>query len=182
MVQAFVERFGRVDILVNNAAMNIRKPFLQYEDDEWRRVVDVNMNGYRHCARYALENMRENRHGRIVNISSIHAVVPFEHSVPYDLCKAAIDMLTKALAYEFSGDGILVNTVSPGVILTDETVPLLEDEHIHQTCIDAVPLRRIGEPEEVATVVSFLCSDEASYVNGTTIYVDGGSLITHIME
>ncbi|MDA1097329.1 MAG: SDR family oxidoreductase, partial [Chloroflexi bacterium] len=136
----------------------------------------------RYCARYAVENMRKNQRGRIVNLSSIHGLLPFENSMPYDLCKAAIDMFTKALAYEFSRDGILVNTVSPGVILTDETVPLLADERIHQRCIEAVPIRRIGQPEEVATVVSFLCSDEASYINGTTIYVDGGSLITHIME
>ena len=182
MVQAFVERVGRVDILVNNAAMNIRKPFLKYENDEWQRVIDVNLNGYRHCARYAVENMVKNRRGRIVNISSIHDVLPFEHAMPYGLSKAAVSMFTKALAYEFSKDGILVNTVSPGVILTDETVPLLADEGIRQSCLDAVPIGRVGRPEEVAAVVSFLCSDDASYVNGTTIYVDGGSLITHIME
>ena len=182
MFQAFVERAGRVDILVNNAAMNIRRSFLEYENEEWQRVVDVNMNGYRYCARYAVENMVTNQRGRIVNISSIHDVMPFKNSLPYDMCKAAITMFTKALAYEFSEKGILVNTVSPGVILTDETARRLADEAFRQRCMKAVPMRRIGQPEEVATVVSFLCSDGASYINGTTIYVDGGSLITHIMQ
>ena len=97
------------------------------------------------------------------------------------MSKAAINMFTKALAYEFSKKGILVNTVSPGVILTDETAPGLADEASRQRWIEAVPIRRAGQPEEVARVVSFLCSDDASYINGTTIYVDGGSLITHIM-
>jgi len=152
MIQTFIDRLGRVDILVNNAAMTIRKPFLEYENEQWQRVIDVNMNGYRYCARYALENMVKNKRGRIVNISSIHDVLPFKHAMPYGMCKAAINMFTKALAYEFSKQGILVNTV------------------------------RIGQPEEVAKVVSFLCSDDASYVNGTTVYVDGGSLITHIMQ
>ena len=97
------------------------------------------------------------------------------------MSKAAINMFTKTLAYEFSKQGILVNTVSPGVIFTDETAPSLTDKELYRRCIEAVPIKRIGEPEEVAKVVSFLCSDDASYVNGTTIYVDGGSLITHIM-
>ena len=182
MFQAFIDRVGRVDILINNAAMTIRKPFLEYENEQWQRVIDVNMNGYRYCAKYCIENMVKNRRGRIVNISSIHDVQPFKNSLPYDMCKAAISMFTKALAYEFSKNGVLVNTVSPGVILTDQTAAILADEEILQRCIAAVPVGRIGQPEEVARVVSFLCSDDASYINGTTIYVDGGSLITHIME
>jgi len=181
MVQVFIARLGRVDILINNAAMTIRKPFLEYDNDQWQRVIDVNMNGYRYCARYAVENMVKHQRGRIVNISSIHDILPFENSMPYGMCKAAISMFTKALAYEFSQQGILVNTVSPGVILTDETAPWLANEAIRRRCIEAVPVKRIGQPEEVAKVVSFLCSDDASYINGTTIYVDGGSLITHIM-
>ena len=181
MVQTFINRVGRVDILINNAAMTIRKPFLEYKNDQWQRVIDVNMNGYRYCARYAVENMVKKQRGKIINISSIQDVLPFENSTPYNMAKAAINMFTKALALEFSKQGILVNTVSPGAIYTDESAQWLADEETYQRAIRAVPMKRIGQPEEVAKVVSFLCSDDASYINGTTIYVDGGSLITHIM-
>jgi NAD(P)-dependent dehydrogenase (short-subunit alcohol dehydrogenase family) len=182
MVRKFIDRVGRVDILINNAGMNIRKPFLEYENDQWQRVIDVNMNGYRYCARYAVEDMVKNKRGRIINISSIHDVLPFKESVPYNMSKAAINMFTKLLVIEFSEHGILVNTVSPGAIFTDETAEWYAEEKSKQEIKESVPLQRIGQPEEVAKVVAFLCSDDASYINGTTIYVDGGSLLTHIMS
>lgn len=181
MIHAFIDRHGRVDILVNNAGMNIRKPFLEYKSNEWQKVIDANMNSYRYCARYAIENMVKNKHGRIVNISSIHDAIPFKHSAAYDMAKAGINMLSKTLALEFSRQGILVNTVSPGLIYTDECAAWCDQDENKEIIEKSIPLNRPGLPEEVAKIVSFLCSDDASYISGTTIYIDGGCLLKTAM-
>jgi len=173
MVKNFIEKFKRIDILVNNAGIIIKSPFLEYSNEDWDRVMDVNLNGYRFCSKYAAENMVKNNYGKIINISSVHDTLCYKNEMPYELSKAAIKMFTKALALELSEYGVTVNSVSPGAIYTDTNTEVFKDKDYKKKVISRIPLKRIGNPEEIAKVVSFLCSDDASYIDGTTIYVDG---------
>jgi len=177
MVKISINKFGRIDILINNAGINIKSPFLEYNNADWERVMNINLNGYRFCTKHVARNMIKNKYGRIINISSVHDTLCYKNECPYELSKAAIKMFTKVLALELSEYGIIVNAVSPGAIFTDLTAKVLEDKDYMEQVINRIPLKRIGNPEEVAKVVSFLCSDDASYINGTTIYVDGGIML-----
>lgn len=179
MILNSIEIFGRVDILVNNAAIDIKSPFLEYKNEDWERVMGVNLNGYRFCSKYVAQNMIKNKSGKIINISSVHDVMCYKNEMPYELSKAAIKMFTKVLALELSEYGIYVNSVSPGAIKTDMNKEVLKDKKYLKKILDRIPLNRIGKPEEVAKVVTFLCTDDASYINGITIYVDGGILLNY---
>jgi len=174
MIDAAIKEFGRVDILVNNAGVIVNSPFLDCSNDDWDKVIGINLNGCRFCSKYAAKNMIKNGSGKIINISSIHDTVSFRNNSPYDTSKAAIKMLTRDLALELSEYGITVNSVSPGSIIVERNSKLLENKELLDLLYDRILLKRIGKPEEVAKVVTFLCSSAASYINGTTIYVDGG--------
>jgi NAD(P)-dependent dehydrogenase (short-subunit alcohol dehydrogenase family) len=182
MVGSFIKKFRRVDILVNNAGIEIKSPLLELKTEDWNKVIGTNLNGCIYCSKYAALDMVKNKSGNIINISSIHDVFTYKNDAPYDISKAAIKMLTKSLALELSEYGITVNTVSPGAISTDMVAEALKgvSKKEKKRIINSIPLRRIGKAEEIAKVVSFLCSDGASYIDGTTIYVDGGFTVTSI--
>lgn len=177
MIDVAIEKFSRVDILVNNAGISIKSSFLNYNNDDWDKVMGVNLNGYRFCSKYAARDMVKNGGGKIINISSVHDIMCYKNEAPYALSKAAIKMFTKVLALELSEYGIMVNSVSPGAIMTEINTKILEEKEYLDKLLNRIPLKRIGEPIEIAKVVSFLCSSAASYINGTTIYVDGGMLL-----
>jgi NAD(P)-dependent dehydrogenase (short-subunit alcohol dehydrogenase family) len=162
------ERLGRILVLVNNAGVTADGLAIRMPDEDWTRVVDINLNGAFNCTKRGLDDMLKARWGRIVNISSVVAERANAGQANYVASKAGLLGFTRVVAREMGKRGITCNAVTPGVIETDMTAGLEGDLK------SAVPAGRVGRPEEVAAAVSFLVSDDASYINGATLAVDGG--------
>ncbi|MFO7167962.1 MAG: SDR family NAD(P)-dependent oxidoreductase [Chloroflexota bacterium] len=185
-VSRVVERFGRLDILVNNAAVSAAGDFIDGPYDAWDRVVQINLYGAIHCARAAAREMiRAGRGGRIVNISSIHSTRAEPGASSYDIAKGGVDQLTRALAVELAPHGIRVNSIAPGFISTSmsigpDGVNELETDWFRDIYVARrkIPLARPGQPEEVAAAALFLASEESSYITGAVLAVDGGLSVT----
>lgn len=175
MIQATVDRFGRLDVLVNNAAVNRSAPLLELSLADWDAVLRVNLRGAFCCLQAAARAMRDaGRGGSIINISSIHEDVPFPTFAPYAVAKGGLRMLMRNAALELAADGIRVNNIAPGAIRTPINRTSTENPARMELLRQIVPQRRMGTPEEVAAVAVFLASDRASYVTGSTYAVDGG--------
>jgi 3-oxoacyl-[acyl-carrier protein] reductase len=166
------ERLGPVVALVNNAGVRADGLALGMKDDAWRRVIDTNLFGTFACTRRALRPMLKARKGRIVNITSISGMHASPGQANYSAAKAGVIGLTKTIAAEVAGKGISVNAVAPGLIATDLTSNL-NDKQV-EAIQGRVPAKRIGTPEDVASLVSWLCSDKATYIMGAVYPVDGG--------
>jgi 3-oxoacyl-(acyl-carrier-protein) reductase len=168
------EEFGRLDVLVNNAGINRDALLHKMTDEEWTQVLAVNLTGVFFCTRKAAKIMRDQRYGRIINISSAGWLGNIGQT-NYSASKAGVVGLSKTVARELAPRGITVNVICPGFIDTEMTraVP----EKIKEIILNRIPTRRIGKPEEVANVVAFLASDEASYVTGAIIDVGGGMVV-----
>ena len=162
-----------IDVLVNNAGIVDDEIMLMMEPEQWHRVLDVNLNGFFYCTRRVLEGMVENHHGRIINISSICGQKGFPGKVNYAAAKSAMIGVTKSLASELASRCITVNAVAPGVIETDMTKEAYMPERLRD--INQIPMRRLGKPEEVAYLVSFLCSSRADYISGQVIGINGAA-------
>jgi len=176
-VQAMFEQaeaeIGSVDILVNNAGVvDVEKFADKPDDDVWNFQLSVHLYGSIHCTKHALDGMREKGYGKVINITSIHTKNGIGLSPQYDVAKYALTGLTKTLALELAGDGIRVNAVAPGWVNTRNTE--VYDERTREQIVDQNPMRRLGEPEEVAHAVAFLASSGSDYVNGHEFRVDGG--------
>lgn len=170
MCDHVVSRSGRLDIVVNNAAVIRDRTIRKMSDSEWSDVIDTNLTGVFQVCRSAAERMSDG--GRIVNMASISGVVGFYGQVNYSAAKAGVIAMTKVLSKELARRRITVNAVAPGVVLTEmgKTIPMdVQNEMLKQ-----IPLGRFGEPEEISNVILFLCSDLASYVTGQTIHSNGG--------
>ncbi len=163
--------FTRLSILVNNAGTQVWKPLLELEESEWDRVIDTNLKGVFLCTQLAGRHMKEHG-GRIINIGSGCNKIPFPNLVSYTASKGGIDMFTKVAAVELGPFGITVNCVAPGAIEIERTK--LEATNYAETWAPLTPMRRIGVAPDVASAVCFLASDEAHFITGQTLYVDGG--------
>jgi len=172
MFEVVLGHFGKLDALVNNAGVQVEKPFLDVEESEWDFVLNTNLKGYFLCLQRSARHMKERHAGAIVNIGSGCNKTPFPNLSSYSVSKAGIDMLTKAAAVELGPLGIRVNCVGPGAIDTERTKQ--ETADFAGKWAKLTPLKRIGAPEDVASAVEFLLSDHASFINGQTIWVDGG--------
>lgn len=164
-----------IDVLVNNAGIVDDEIMLLMEPEQWHRVVDVNLNGFFYCTRRVIEGMVMNHHGRIVNISSISGQIGFPGKVNYAAAKSALIGVTKALATELAPKHITVNAVAPGMIQTDMARQAAEYMPDHLKDVNAIPMRRLGTPEDVAYLVSFLCSNRADYISGQIIGINGAA-------
>jgi 3-oxoacyl-[acyl-carrier protein] reductase len=162
------ERFGPVLVLVNNAGVRHDGLTIRMPAEEWDAVVGTNLSGAFHCTRRALDDMLKARWGRIVNVSSVAAERANPGQANYVAAKAGLLGFTRTVAREMARKGVTCNAVTPGVIETDMTADVADG------LVGAVPAGRVGRPEEVAAAVAFLCSEEAAYVNGATLAVDGG--------
>jgi len=175
MIAEVTEAWGKIDILINNAGVN---PFIipaeQIEEDGWDRVMAVNLKGTFLCCQAVFPVMKEQGGGRIVNISSQAGLFGEQGLLSYCVSKAGVLALTRTLAYEWSRYGISVNAVAPGFIAGGMNEPLLKKTEFVSALSQRVPMQRFAEPEEVVSVVVFLCCDEARYINGETVVVDGG--------
>jgi glucose 1-dehydrogenase len=178
LIESTVKQFGRIDVLVNNAGIGGEsKKINELTEKDWDEVIDVNLKGAFLCTREAVKNMMKdgnNSNYSIINISSVHEQTPQPESAPYAASKGGMQMLTKTIALELAEKGIRVNGIAPGAIATDMNKELLENQEKKEKKEQGIPVHRIGQPEEIAKVALFLASEDASYVAGTTIYVDGG--------
>jgi 3-oxoacyl-[acyl-carrier protein] reductase len=182
-VAAVEKQFGRVDICVTNAGGPPSKKFLEISIEEWRAAVDLNLMSAVFFARAVLPGMQQRKWGRLITITSMSVKQPVDGLILSNSVRAAVTGLARTLANEFGGDGITVNNVAPGYTLTDRLEELaakraadagVTREKILEQMSASVPARRIGRPEEFAAAVTFLASERAGYLNGTTIAVDGG--------
>jgi glucose 1-dehydrogenase len=175
LVSAAVERFGALDVLVNNAAVNRSAPLLDMAIEDWDAVMRVNLRGAFCCLQAGARVMRDSaRGGSIINMSSIHEDVAFPTFAPYAVAKGGLRMLMRNAALELADYGIRVNNIAPGAILTPLNTATVEDPDTLALLKRIVPQRRMGTPEEVAALAVFLASDRAAYITGSTYTVDGG--------
>jgi 3-oxoacyl-[acyl-carrier protein] reductase len=175
MFSTILAEFGTLDALVNNAALQVWKPLLEVTDAEWDRVLATNLRGCFLCTQRAARHMKERRSGAIVNIGSGSNKLPFPNLSSYTASKGAVEMFTKSSAIELGPFGIRVNCVAPGAIDTDRTKAELPD--FAGTWARLTPLGRIGTTADVAAAVEFLLSENASFINGQTLGVDGGLFV-----
>lgn len=176
MVDAAVEQFGKVDILINNAGITRDNLIMRLSEEDWDAVLDINLKGAFNCSQAVVRPMMKQRYGRIINISSVSGVVGQAGQTNYSSSKAGLLGFTKALAKEVGSRNITVNAVAPGFIETRLTVNLPQE--IKEFSLKLTPMGRFGTPEDIAYAVAFLASTEASFITGATLQVDGGMAMT----
>lgn len=177
MVAATLAAFGRIDILINNAGVTHAANFLDVCEEDFDRVLRINLKSMFLCGQAVAREMVRQHSGCIINMSSVNAELAIPNQVPYVVSKGAINQLTKVMSLNLVEHGIRVNGIGPGTILTElaKKAVMASPESRH-TILSRTPMGRCGEPEEVASIAAFLASDDASYMTGQTLYVDGGRL------
>ena len=175
VVDHTIEKFDRVDVLVNNAAANpYYGPILNSEDSHWDKIFDVNVKGYFNFAKACSETMIANNSGKIINVASIAAKTPLEGLGVYNISKAAVVMLTKVLAKELGVHNINVNTLAPGLIKTDFSKALWENEDTYNKIVKSIPQGKMGSPDDISGMALYLASEASDFVTGSIFTVDGG--------
>lgn len=178
LIQASLENFGTLDILVNNAGIQIHESVLAATEETWDKIQDVNLRGAYFLSCAAARVMKDAGKGKIICIVSVHEVAPLRDRAIYSISKAGASMMMKSLALELAEFGIQVNAVSPGAILTDMNRKRLSDPDRLNRLLARIPAARLGESGDIGGSVVFLASQDADYITGTTIYVDGGLLLS----
>lgn len=178
-IDAIEQEVGTIDILVNNAGINHRSPIEEFSTDDWHDIMKVNLTGPYFMAQEVGKRMIRRKAGKIINITSIAAEISRFKIAPYSASKGALKMLTKGLAVEWAQYNVQINAIGPGFYKTDMNEPLFTDPEFNKWVDGRVPAKRWGEPEELAGAVVFLASDASNYINGQTIYVDGGLISSY---
>jgi NAD(P)-dependent dehydrogenase (short-subunit alcohol dehydrogenase family) len=177
MVAATLAAFGQVDILVNNAGVTHAADFLDLTEDDFDRVLRVNLKSMFLCSQAVAREMVKRRTGSIINMSSVNAELAIPNQIPYVVSKGGINQLTRVASISLAQHGIRVNAIGPGTILTElAKQAVLGSPEARHTILSRTPLGRCGEPEEIAAIAAFLASDDASYITGQTLYADGGRM------
>ena len=175
LVQAGIDHYGKLDILVNNAGIEKHAPFWDVTEKAYNAVLNVNLKGPFFATQALVKHLMEaERPGRVIIISSVHEDLPFPNFAPYCASKGGLKMLMRNLSVELAPYGITINNVAPGAIETPINSKLLNDPAKLGSLLKNIPLGRLGQPEDVSSLVAFLASDEASYITGSTFFVDGG--------
>lgn len=174
LIKKSVMKFGKIDILVNGAGMNIRKPIIEVTESDWDTLMGVNLKGGFFLCKAAAEVMIKQGNGKIINIASTASTVGFNNICMYCASKGAVLQMTKAMALEWAKYNINVNAIGPGSYKTEMTKVLYEDEEKHKGLLSRIPMGRTGVPEDLAGAVVFLGSEASNYITGQIIYVDGG--------
>lgn len=175
MIKKVIDEFGRIDILVNNAGITRDNLIMRMKEDDWDQVININLKGVFNCIKAVTRPMMKQRSGRIINVSSVVGVMGNAGQANYVAAKAGVIGLTKTTARELASRGITCNAVAPGFIETDMTAEL--NEETRKGLMSQIPLERLGKPEDIARVVRFLASEDADYMTGQTIHVDGGMVM-----
>jgi NAD(P)-dependent dehydrogenase (short-subunit alcohol dehydrogenase family) len=174
LAKAVSQRPGRVQILINNAGINIRKPITDFTLTEWRQVMDTNLTGVFLMCRALVPLMKGQGYGRIINMTSMMSHVSIAGRTAYSASKTGLLGFTRALALELAPEKITVNGISPGPIATEMNAPLMQNPELNQQFISKIPLGRWGKVEEIGQLAAYLCSEEAGFITGTDVLVDGG--------
>ena len=182
MFEQAIENFGTIDILVNNAGIQRDAPFDEMSLEQWQQVIEVNLTGQFLCAREAIREFKRRgvnpdvscSAGKIICMSSVHELVPWAGHVNYAASKGGVMLMMKSIAQEVAPYRIRVNSIGPGAIRTPINRPAWETQEAYDKLMELVPYKRIGEPEDIARAAVWLASDEADYINGTTLFIDGG--------
>jgi NAD(P)-dependent dehydrogenase (short-subunit alcohol dehydrogenase family) len=177
LVAATLAAFGQVDILVNNAGVTHAADFLDLAEEDFDRVLRINLKSMFLCSQAAAREMVKRQSGCIINMSSVNAELTIPNQVPYVISKGGVNQLTRVASIGLAAHGIRVNAIGPGTILTElAKKAVLASPEARHTILSRTPLGRCGEPEEVAAIAAFLASDDASYITGQTLYADGGRM------
>lgn len=174
VVAETVAAFGPVDVLVNNAGINIRGPIETLKEDDWDAVIDTNLKGAWLGCRAVVPSMKQRRWGRILNLSSMMASISMPDRTPYSASKGGMSAMTKSLALELAAFGVTVNNLCPGPFATEINTPLLNDPDVNARVVGKIPMARWGRPEELGPIALFLCSEASSFVTGADFTIDGG--------
>lgn len=175
IIQFAIDTYGTLDVMVNNAGIQNEVPSEELSLEDWNKVISTNLTGIFVGSREAIAYMlKHDIKGSIINMSSVHQIIPWPHFAHYAASKGGIKMLSETLALEFAPHGIRVNCLAPGAINTPINKEKFSDPEAKKEVLKMIPLNKIGEPEEVAAAAVWLASKEASYVTGTTLYIDGG--------
>lgn len=176
LVETTVRELGAIDILVNNAAMNILAPLLDLREDGWDKIMNTDLKGYYLCSQVAGKVMAQQKRGNIINIASTGAERASHRMGAYCIAKAGVVMLTKVLAIELAEYNIRTNAIAPAMVKTKFSQPLWSSVELLSQRLSQIPLKRLAEPEDIVGAALFLASDASGYINGHTLYVDGGAL------
>jgi 3-oxoacyl-[acyl-carrier protein] reductase len=179
MVREAVARFGKIDVLINNAGVNVPKekrlPVGDFSDEEWQRILDIDLTGTYYCSKPIIREMIKRAYGKIINISSVVGVVALRNQCAFAAAKAGVVNLTRAWALELASHGINVNVIAPGSILMEKTkATFYSDKAMADSLLSHIPLGRPGKPDDISNAALFLASDTSNYITGALLVVDGG--------